>query len=50
VLGIFISILACVMFSITLNMVTFGILYTLGNVVAIASTLFLMGPLNQVSK
>lgn len=50
VIGLFISILATVMFSITLNLYTFGILYTLGNVVAICSTLFLMGPVNQIKR
>ncbi len=50
VLGVFISILATVMFSLTLNLATFGILYTLGNIVAISSTLFLMGPMNQVGR
>lgn len=50
VLGAFISVLACVMFSITFNLYTFGILYSLGNVVAICSTLFLMGPTNQIKR
>lgn len=38
------------MFSLTFNLFTFGILYTLGNVVAICSTLFLMGPMNQLQR
>ncbi len=50
VIGVFIAVLGAVMFSLTLNFYTFGILYTLGNVVAISSTLFLMGPVNQVSR
>ncbi len=49
-IGVFIAVLAAVMFSITFNLFTFGVLYTLGNVVAIASTLFLMGPVNQVGR
>ncbi len=50
VLGAVISVLALVTFSITLNLFTFGVLYTLGNVVALASTLFLMGPTNQIKR
>ena len=50
VLGVCISILGCIMFALNpLNLSTFAILYTLGNVVAIASTLFLMGPMKQVT-
>ena len=49
-IGVFIALLGAVMFSITWNLFTFGILYTLGNVVAIASTMFLMGPVKQVWK
>ena len=49
-LGVCISLLGAVMFALNpLNLSTFAILYTLGNVVAIASTLFLMGPMKQVT-
>ena len=49
VLGVCISLLGAIMFALNpLNLSTFAILYTLGNVVAIASTLFLMGPMKQV--
>ena len=48
-LGFCISLLGVIMFALNpLNLSTFAILYTLGNVVAIASTLFLMGPMKQV--
>ena len=40
--------LSTLMFALTYNLYTFGILYSLGNVVAIASTMFLMGPVKQV--
>ena len=47
--GVCISLLGAIMFALNpLNLSTFAILYTLGNVVAIASTLFLMGPMKQV--
>ena len=50
VLGVLISILSSVLYALTFNLVTFSILYTLGNVVALASTCFLMGPVNQIKK
>ena len=50
VLGVGISILSTVIYSLTWNLVSFSILYTLGNIVALASTCFLMGPINQVKK
>ena len=46
--GVFICLLSSVMFALTLNLYSFGILYSLGNVVAIASTMFLMGPVKQL--
>ena len=46
--GVFICLLATIMFSLTFNLYTFGILYSLGNVVAVASTMFLMGPFKQL--
>ena len=50
VLGVGISILSTVIYSLTWNLVSFSILYTLGNIVALASTCFLMGPVNQIKK
>jgi hypothetical protein len=50
VVGVCISILSTVMFALTYNLVTFSVLYTLGNLVALSSTLFLMGPINQVKR
>ena len=50
VLGVVSSLLACVTFSLTFNLFTFGVLYTLGNVVALGSTLFLMGPVKQIQR
>ena len=49
-LGVCISLLGCIMFALNpLNLSTFAILYTLGNILAISSTLFLMGPMKQVT-
>ena len=50
ILGCVISILSSVLFALTYNLVTFSILYSLGNIVALSSTLFLMGPVNQVKR
>ena len=50
VLGVFVSLLSTVLYALTFNLVTFSILYTLGNVLALTSTCFLMGPLNQIKK
>lgn len=49
-LGVFLSLLSSILFSITLNLTTFAILYSLGNVVALSSTLFLMGPVAQLQR
>ena len=50
ILGILLCLLGCVLFSITLSLFLFGVLYTLGNVCAVGSTLFLMGPVNQIKR
>lgn len=50
VLGVFLSVLSTVLYALTFNLVTFSILYTLGNVTALASTCFLMGPVNQIKR
>jgi len=50
VLGVAISILASVLYCLTWNLVTFSLLYTLGNAVALASTMFLMGPMSQIKR
>ena len=48
VLGVGISVLSSVIYALTWNLVSFSILYTLGNIVALASTCFLMGPVKQI--
>ena len=50
VLGVGISILSSVIYALTWKLVPFCFLYTLGNIVALASTCFLMGPVNQIKK
>lgn len=51
VTGILLSLLGSfLMFTPKNGMILFGVFYTLGNVVALISTCFLMGPVNQVKK
>uniref|UniRef100_A0A0K8TTE0 Vesicle transport protein n=1 Tax=Tabanus bromius TaxID=304241 RepID=A0A0K8TTE0_TABBR len=52
VVGILLSLLASFTFFLHTkgSLVSFGVLYTLGNVMSMASTCFLMGPLNQLKK
>ena len=50
VLGVAISVLSTVIYALTWNLSSFCILYTLGNVVALAATFFLMGPVNQIKR
>merc|ERR1712127_351962 len=51
VLGTLISLLASIFFwSNVGGLVTFAVLYTLGNVCSIGSTVFLMGPVSQLKK
>jgi len=48
IIGVVISLLGTVMISLSLS--SFAILYSLGNLVALASTLFLMGPVAQLKR
>lgn len=50
VLGCLLSILATALLFMKNGVVIFAVLYTFGNVLALASTCFLMGPLNQLKK
>lgn len=38
------------MFWLGVGLIAFAVLYTLGNVCSLGSTLFLMGPVNQLKK
>jgi hypothetical protein len=46
-LGILVAILSCI-FIFFLNFVAFGVMYTVGNLLSIGSSLFLMGPIRQI--
>ncbi|EEB13886.1 Vesicle transport protein SFT2B, putative [Pediculus humanus corporis] len=48
--GIFCSLLGSFCFFIGLGLGSFAIFYTLGNIVSLGSTCFLMGPVNQIKK
>ena len=48
-LGLFISILGAIMFY-TGSVTKFAILYSLGNIIALSSTCFLMGPVAQIKR
>ena len=48
VLGVCISVLSTVIYTLTLRLTPFCVLYTLGNICALASTCFLMGPMKQI--
>lgn len=48
-LGLFISILGAIMFY-TGSVTKFAVLYSLGNIVALCSTCFLMGPVAQIKR
>ncbi|XP_073838584.1 vesicle transport protein SFT2A [Musca autumnalis] len=50
VLGIVLSLLGSVMLFLHLGIVIFAVFYTLGNIISMASTCFLMGPFKQVKK
>lgn len=50
VLGFVFSLIGSIFMAFPGGLRMFGLFYTLGNLTAIASTLFLMGPLNQVKK
>ena len=50
VLGVILSILSTTLLFMPNGVVIFAVLYTFGNILALASTCFLMGPLNQLKK
>ncbi|GFY43786.1 vesicle transport protein SFT2A [Trichonephila inaurata madagascariensis] len=50
VLGFVFSILGSACIALPRGMILFGIFYSLGNITALCSTMFLMGPLNQLQK
>ncbi|XP_042893899.1 vesicle transport protein SFT2A-like isoform X2 [Penaeus japonicus] len=50
VLGFLFSLLGSALFFLPKGTILFAIFYTLGNVMAISSTCFLMGPVNQCKK
>ncbi|XP_066970049.1 vesicle transport protein SFT2A isoform X1 [Macrobrachium rosenbergii] len=49
-LGFLFSILGSALFFLPKGVILFGIFYTLGNIMALSSTCFLMGPMNQLKK
>ncbi|XP_076336723.1 vesicle transport protein SFT2A-like [Tachypleus tridentatus] len=50
VLGFIFSILGSACLLLRNGLILFGIFYTIGNITALASTCFLMGPVNQLKK
>ncbi|KAF8782496.1 vesicle transport protein SFT2A-like [Argiope bruennichi] len=50
VLGFVFSILGSALLALPKGLILFGIFYSLGNITALASTMFLMGPWNQCQK
>ncbi|GIY50323.1 vesicle transport protein SFT2A, partial [Caerostris extrusa] len=50
ILGFVFSILGAACFALPRGIILFGIFYTLGNITALSSTMFLMGPCNQIQK
>ncbi|XP_036326585.1 vesicle transport protein SFT2B [Rhagoletis pomonella] len=50
VLGIVLSFLGSLMLFLHRGVVVFAVFYTLGNIISMASTCFLMGPVNQIKK
>ncbi|XP_034249411.1 vesicle transport protein SFT2B [Thrips palmi] len=50
VIGIFLSLLGSIALFLHKGMAVFAIFYTLGNITSLASTCFLMGPVNQMKK
>ncbi|KAL5010275.1 hypothetical protein ScPMuIL_012580 [Solemya velum] len=49
-LGVVLSMLGTALLFAKNGLVIFAVLYTIGNILALASTCFLMGPLNQLKK
>lgn len=50
ILGMVLSVLGSCLLFMRNGLVIFGVLYTLGNILSLASTCFLMGPFNQIKK
>uniref|UniRef100_A0A1A9V459 Vesicle transport protein n=1 Tax=Glossina austeni TaxID=7395 RepID=A0A1A9V459_GLOAU len=50
VVGIVFSFLGALALFLHSGIVVFGVFYTLGNIISMASTCFLMGPFNQIKK
>ncbi|XP_059227018.1 vesicle transport protein SFT2A [Stomoxys calcitrans] len=50
VLGLVLSFLGSIMFFLHFGIVVFAVFYTLGNIISMTSTCFLMGPVNQLKK
>ncbi|GLV34884.1 uncharacterized protein CBL_09364 [Carabus blaptoides fortunei] len=50
VIGILMSFLGSFALFLNRGLVVFAIFYTLGNIISLASTCFLMGPVNQIKK
>ena len=50
VIGVILSILSTILYALTWSLSLFAVFYTLGNITALCSTLFLMGPVNQIKK
>ncbi|XP_025099070.1 vesicle transport protein SFT2B-like [Pomacea canaliculata] len=50
ILGAFLSILGTCLIFLKNGLVIFAVLYTIGNILSLASTCFLMGPCNQLKK
>ncbi|XP_014086294.2 vesicle transport protein SFT2B [Bactrocera oleae] len=50
VLGILLSFLGSLALFLHRGIVVFAVFYTLGNIISMASTCFLMGPVNQIKK
>ncbi|XP_058802283.1 vesicle transport protein SFT2A isoform X1 [Phymastichus coffea] len=50
IIGILLSILGSFALFLNNGLTYYGVLYTLGNLISIASTCFLMGPINQIKK
>uniref|UniRef100_A0A0B6ZHB4 Vesicle transport protein n=1 Tax=Arion vulgaris TaxID=1028688 RepID=A0A0B6ZHB4_9EUPU len=50
VLGVVLSILGSCLLFMRNGLIIFGVLYTIGNILSLGSTCFLMGPCNQLKK
>ncbi|XP_075159416.1 vesicle transport protein SFT2A [Haematobia irritans] len=50
VLGLLLSFLGSLMLFLHVGVVAFAVFYTLGNIISMTSTCFLMGPVNQLKK